>query len=57
MQAAQERFGPVFAKYREMDVMAVAADPEANAMGKRLFLTYCQQCHGAARRVRRASPT
>ena len=47
MQAAQERFGPVFAKYREMDVMAVAADPEANAMGKRLFLTYCAQCHGS----------
>ena len=25
MKAGQERFGPVFAKYREMDVMAVAA--------------------------------
>ena len=48
MKAGEERFGPVFAKYREMDVMAVAADPEAVAMGQRMFLTYCQQCHGAA---------
>lgn len=56
MQAAQERFGPVFAKYREMDVMAVAADPEANAMGKRLFLTYCQQCHGAAAQGAKSFP-
>jgi hypothetical protein len=57
MKAGEERFGPVFAKYREMDVMAVAADPEAVAMGQRMFLTYCQQCHGARRRARRASPT
>ena len=56
MKAGQERFGPVFAKYREMDVMAVAADPEANAMGKRLFLTYCQQCHGAAAQGAKSFP-
>ncbi len=56
MKAGEERFGPVFAKYREMDVMAVAADPEANAMGKRLFLTYCQQCHGAAAQGAKSFP-
>lgn len=48
MAQAEERYGPIFARYREMDVMAVAADPEANAMGKRMFLTYCSQCHGSA---------
>jgi len=36
--------------------MAVAADPEANAMGKRLFLTYCQQCHGAAAQGAKSFP-
>ena len=55
-KAGEERFGPVFAKYREMDVMAVAADPEAVAMGQRMFLTYCQQCHGAAAQGAKSFP-
>jgi len=36
---------PLYAKYLAMDIKAVAADPEANAMGERLFLNYCAQCH------------
>lgn len=48
MRTADAKYGPIFAKYRDMDLMAVAADPEANAMGQRLFLTYCAQCHGSA---------
>lgn len=46
-KVAAERYGPIFAKYSQMDVAAVAADPEARAMGQRLFLTYCAQCHGS----------
>lgn len=46
-KVAAERYGPIFAKYSKMDVAAVAADPEAKAMGQRLFLTYCAQCHGS----------
>lgn len=38
---------PLFDKYQKMDLKAVAADPQAMEMGKRLFLTYCMQCHGA----------
>jgi cytochrome c oxidase cbb3-type subunit 3 len=30
-----------------MDPQAVAADPDARAMGERLFLNYCAQCHGS----------
>ncbi|MCV2218623.1 cytochrome-c oxidase, cbb3-type subunit III [Thauera sp. Sel9] len=56
MVKAEERYGPIFAKYREMDVLAVAADPEANAMGKRLFLTYCAQCHGSAAQGNKGFP-
>jgi cytochrome c oxidase cbb3-type subunit 3 len=44
---AEKVYGPIFAKYRDMEVTAVAADPEARAMGKRLFVTYCSQCHGS----------
>ncbi|MCK6387621.1 MAG: c-type cytochrome, partial [Zoogloea sp.] len=46
-KAAAEKYGPIFAKFRSMDLNAVAGDKEANAMGQRLFLTYCAQCHGA----------
>jgi len=38
---------PLFDKYLNMDLKAVAADPQAMEMGKRLYLTYCMQCHGA----------
>ncbi|MCK2127449.1 cytochrome-c oxidase, cbb3-type subunit III [Thauera aromatica] len=56
MKTADERFGPVFAKYRQMDLAAVAADPEANATGQRLFLTYCAQCHGSAAQGAKSFP-
>jgi len=46
-KAATEKYGPIFAKYRNMDLNAVAADKDAHAMGQRLFVTYCAQCHGA----------
>jgi cytochrome c oxidase cbb3-type subunit 3 len=38
---------PLYAKYMGMDVKQVATDPAARAMGERLFLTYCAQCHGS----------
>lgn len=38
---------PLFDKYQKMDLKAVAADKQAMEMGKRMFLTYCMQCHGA----------
>jgi cytochrome c oxidase cbb3-type subunit 3 len=39
-----------------MDLKAVAADKEANEIGKRLFLTYCMQCHGADARGSKGFP-
>ncbi len=56
MNVADERYGPIFAKYSEMDIAAVAADPEARDMGQRLFLTYCAQCHGSDARGARGFP-
>lgn len=47
---------PLFEKYAQMDLAAVAADKEANEMGKRLYLTYCMQCHGADARGARGFP-
>ena len=47
---------PLFDKYMAMDLKAVAADKEANEMGKRLYLTYCMQCHGADARGAKGFP-
>jgi cytochrome c oxidase cbb3-type subunit III len=38
---------PLYAKYLAMDIKEVAADAQARAMGERLFLNYCTQCHGS----------
>jgi cytochrome c oxidase cbb3-type subunit 3 len=47
MADASAKSAPLYDKYRKMDVMAVAADPQAKEMGYRLFQNYCAQCHGA----------
>lgn len=47
MAKADETFGPVFQKYAAMPIEQVAADEEAKGMGRRMFLSYCAQCHGS----------
>ncbi|HZP92461.1 MAG TPA: cytochrome-c oxidase, cbb3-type subunit III [Burkholderiales bacterium] len=56
MARADERFGPLYAKFQSMDLKAVAADPQAREMGQRLFLTYCAQCHASDGRGSRGFP-
>jgi cytochrome c oxidase cbb3-type subunit 3 len=38
---------PLYAKFAGQDVTVLAADPQARAIGERLFLTNCAQCHGS----------
>ncbi|WP_371324701.1 cytochrome-c oxidase, cbb3-type subunit III [Dechloromonas sp. ZY10] len=47
---------PLFDKYLAMDLKAVAADKQAMEMGKRLYMTYCMQCHGADARGAKGFP-
>jgi cytochrome c oxidase cbb3-type subunit 3 len=47
VQTANKDLQPVYAKYMQMSIEQVAADPKANEMGQRLFLNYCAQCHGS----------
>lgn len=47
VKAAEAKFQPVYARFLQQDVAAVAADPEARNIGRNLFLTYCSQCHGS----------
>lgn len=47
MKQASTDYGPLFDKYLKVDVATLSQDKQANAMGQRLFLTYCAQCHGS----------
>ncbi|MDC7705689.1 cytochrome-c oxidase, cbb3-type subunit III [Vogesella indigofera] len=53
---AEAKYQPLYDKFMKMDVKTVAADPEAQAMGKRLFQTYCVQCHGSDARGAKGFP-
>ena len=44
-QQALQQYKPVFDNYLSQDIQTVAANPEALAIGGRLFQTYCAQCH------------
>ena len=41
------RVKPLYDKFLAMDIPAVAANAEARAMGERIFLNNCAQCHGS----------
>lgn len=50
------KFNETFKPYLGMDLMALASDGKAMESGKRLFLTYCSQCHGSDGRGSRDFP-
>lgn len=54
-QATQE-LAPVYAKYAAMPIEEVARDPQAKAIGERLFMNNCAQCHGSDARGSKGFP-
>lgn len=44
---ADEKYGPIFAKYKAMPIAEVAKDPAAMDIGSRLFANHCAICHGS----------
>jgi cytochrome c oxidase cbb3-type subunit 3 len=56
VRQANAAYGPLFDKYLHQDLKQVAADPQARAIGERLFLTYCAQCHGSDARGNKGYP-
>jgi cytochrome c oxidase cbb3-type subunit III len=51
VEQAQERHiaavQPLYAKFDDMTIQQIAANPEAQQIGQRLFLNNCAQCHGS----------
>lgn len=47
MEAAEERFGPVFQQFAKQDIKDLATNEEALEIGQRLFSQNCAQCHGS----------
>jgi cytochrome c oxidase cbb3-type subunit III len=56
LKQADAAFGPLFDAYLKQALPVVAADPQAHAIGERLFLTYCAQCHGSDARGSKGFP-
>ena len=52
----EKAIAPIYAEFVKMDVPAVAANPKANAIGERLFMNYCAQCHGSDARGSKGFP-
>ena len=47
---------PIYAKFLAMPVPDVAKDPQAHAIGERLFMNNCSQCHGSDARGGKGFP-
>jgi cytochrome c oxidase cbb3-type subunit 3 len=47
---------PIYEKFASMDTAALAADPQAQAIGERLFMNNCAQCHGSDARGNKGFP-
>ncbi len=56
LKVADAQYGPLFQRYAALPIEKVAADPQARAIGERLFLNYCSQCHGSDARGARGFP-
>jgi cytochrome c oxidase cbb3-type subunit 3 len=46
-RAADARFGPIYEQFSAQDVAVLARNPEALAIGQKLFLNHCAQCHAS----------
>ena len=47
MQAAADRYEPIYERFAEMDFDVLSKDPDAQQLGKSLFASYCTTCHGS----------
>jgi len=53
---AERRYGPIYVRFAKMDLVELARDPQARAVGQKLFLNYCTQCHASDARGAKGFP-
>jgi cytochrome c oxidase cbb3-type subunit III len=46
-ERAEKEFGPIYQKFAALDVDELKKNPEALAIGQKLFLNNCAQCHAS----------
>ncbi|WP_304307066.1 cytochrome-c oxidase, cbb3-type subunit III [Pseudacidovorax intermedius] len=56
VEKANAELAPVYARFASAPVEQVAADPAARAIGERLFMNNCAQCHGSDARGSKGFP-
>lgn len=56
MAKGEAAVAPLYAKFAAMAVEDVSRDPQAKAMGERLFMNNCSQCHGSDARGGKGFP-
>jgi len=45
--AAEAKYGPIYERFAAQDVVALSKNPDALAIGQKLFLNNCAQCHAS----------
>lgn len=56
VKKVEEAIAPIYAKYNGMKPEEIAGDAQAMAIGERLFMNYCAQCHGSDARGSKSFP-
>ena len=56
VKKVEEAIAPIYAKYNGMKPEEIAGDSQAMAIGERLFMNYCAQCHGSDARGSKSFP-
>ena len=52
----REQVQPLYARFEDMEIPAIADDAQAREIGQRLFLNNCAQCHGSDARGSKGFP-
>ncbi len=56
VKKVEENIAPIYAKFDGMTAEQMAGNAEAQAIGERLFMNYCAQCHGSDARGSKSFP-
>lgn len=56
VQKMEAAIAPIYARFNDMKPEQLAGDSQAMAIGERLFMNYCAQCHGSDARGAKGFP-